>query len=44
MKNFWDIVVVDAGPVGSTAAKFLAEAGIDVLLIDKAIFPRDMRP
>lgn len=37
----FDCVVVGAGPSGSTAAKILAEQGINVLLIDKAIFPRD---
>jgi len=36
-----EVVVVGAGPAGSTAAKNLAENGIDVLLIDKATFPRD---
>jgi len=37
----YDVVVVGAGPAGSTAAKTLAEKGIKVLLIDKATFPRD---
>jgi geranylgeranyl reductase family protein len=37
----YDIVVVGAGPAGSTAAKFLAEKGVNVLLIDKSRFPRD---
>jgi geranylgeranyl reductase family protein len=36
-----DVVVVGAGPAGSTAAKFLAEAGIKVILVDKADFPRE---
>ncbi|MGF3555168.1 MAG: FAD-dependent monooxygenase [Thermoplasmatota archaeon] len=40
IQNF-DFAVVGAGPAGSTAAKFLAEKGIKVLLIDKKIFPRD---
>jgi len=35
-----DVVVVGAGPAGSTAAKFLSEKGIKVLLIDKSKFPR----
>jgi len=39
--KLWDAVVVGAGPAGSTAAKFLAEAGLDTLLIDKEKFPRD---
>ncbi len=36
-----DVIVVGAGPAGSTAAKKLAEEGIKVLLLDKATFPRD---
>ncbi|HWR63458.1 MAG TPA: geranylgeranyl reductase family protein [Candidatus Thermoplasmatota archaeon] len=37
----YDVIVVGAGPAGSTAAKNLAEKGIKVLLLDKAKFPRD---
>jgi geranylgeranyl reductase family protein len=33
--------VVGAGPSGSTAAYYLAQAGLDVLLIEKSRFPRD---
>ncbi|HET7407991.1 MAG TPA: geranylgeranyl reductase family protein [Mycobacteriales bacterium] len=36
-----DVVVVGAGPAGSTAAYHLAQAGIDVLLLEKAEFPRE---
>lgn len=36
-----DVVVVGAGPAGSAAAYYLAAAGFDVLLLDKAEFPRD---
>ena len=36
-----DAVVVGAGPAGSAAAYFLAEAGHDVILVDKETFPRD---
>ena len=37
----YDVVIVGAGPAGSTAAKYLAEQGIPVVLIDKAEFPRE---
>lgn len=37
----YDVVIVGAGPAGSTAAKTLAENGIKVLIVDKATFPRD---
>ena len=37
----YDAVVVGAGPAGSTAAKFLSEKGVKVLLLDKSKFPRD---
>ena len=36
-----DVIVVGAGPAGSTAASLLAKAGRSVVLIDKATFPRD---
>jgi menaquinone-9 beta-reductase len=36
-----DVIVVGAGPSGSTAAYYLAQAGLNVLLIEKARFPRD---
>ena len=40
MKRY-DVVVVGAGPAGSTAAYRLASAGASVLLLDRARFPRD---
>ena len=36
-----DVVVVGAGPGGSAAAHFLSTRGLDVLLLDRAAFPRD---
>ena len=36
-----EVVVVGAGPAGSTAARELAARGRDVLLLDRARFPRD---
>lgn len=41
MNQNYDVVVVGAGPAGATAAKFLAEKGVRVLLVDKSTFPRD---
>lgn len=35
------IVVIGAGPAGAMAAYSLAQRGCDVLLVDKATFPRD---
>jgi len=40
MQSF-DVAVVGAGPAGSAAAYRLATAGVRVLLVDKATFPRD---
>ena len=36
-----DVIVVGAGPAGASAAFHLAQAGADVLLLEKAAFPRD---
>ena len=36
-----DVIVIGAGPAGSICAAYLAKAGVDVLLIDKEVFPRD---
>jgi geranylgeranyl reductase family protein len=37
----FDVAVIGAGPAGSTTAYRLATAGANVLLVDKAEFPRD---
>lgn len=37
----YDVIVVGAGPAGSTTARECAERGLSVLLLDKAEFPRD---
>ncbi|HEY0485792.1 MAG TPA: geranylgeranyl reductase family protein [Mycobacteriales bacterium] len=36
-----DVIVVGAGPAGSSAAYHLAQAGLDVLLLEKTEFPRE---
>ncbi len=36
-----DVVIIGAGPGGSATAHYLARRGLDVLLLDKADFPRD---
>lgn len=35
------VIVVGGGPAGTASAFFLANAGVDVLLVDRARFPRD---
>ncbi len=37
----YDVIVVGAGPAGCSTAIFLARRGYDVLLVDRAEFPRD---
>lgn len=39
-RRIWDAAVVGAGPAGTMAARELARLGRDVLLIDRASFPR----
>jgi choline dehydrogenase-like flavoprotein len=36
-----DVLVVGGGPAGSTCARQLRQAGLDVLVMDKQAFPRD---
>ena len=36
-----DVIIVGAGPGGSTTAAYLARAGLDVLVLEKAHFPRE---
>lgn len=36
-----DVIVVGAGPGGSATAAYLAMSGLDVILLEKARFPRD---
>lgn len=41
MSTLYDVIVVGAGPGGSSAATFLAREGAKVLVLDKSTFPRD---
>src|SRR5262245_14891203 len=36
-----DCLVVGGGPAGSSCARVLIQAGLDVVVLDKATFPRD---
>ena len=36
-----DVLIVGGGPAGSTCARALRQAGLDVVVMDKAVFPRD---
>lgn len=36
-----DVLIVGGGPAGSTCARTLTRAGLDVLIMDKSSFPRD---
>lgn len=38
--NVYDVIIVGAGPAGSTAAYYLGQQGYKVALIDKKSFPR----
>lgn len=40
-QNTFDVIIVGAGPSGSACAISLANAGLQVALVDKATFPRD---
>lgn len=37
----YDVIIVGAGPGGSTAATMMARTGLRVLMLDKETFPRD---
>ena len=37
----YDVIIVGAGPAGSTAALYAHKLGLNCILLDKAVFPRD---
>jgi geranylgeranyl reductase family protein len=39
--HVYDVVIVGAGPTGSSCAYWLAEAGWDVVVVEKKVFPRE---
>lgn len=39
--EYYDIAIIGAGPAGATCALALRESGLRVVMLDKAIFPRD---
>lgn len=41
MSKLYDVAIVGAGPAGCTVALALRDAGLEVLLLDRAEFPRD---
>lgn len=40
LQEQWEALVVGAGPAGSMTAYQLARAGVEVLLVERAVFPR----
>lgn len=40
-ETIYDAIIVGAGPSGCSTAIFLSRAGKNVLLVDRAVFPRD---
>lgn len=41
MSELWDVVVIGAGPAGTTAATWMARNGHKVILLDQKSFPRE---
>ena len=41
MSNHYDLIIVGAGPAGSSAALYAEQLGLKTILVDKSFFPRD---
>ncbi|MBK5928328.1 geranylgeranyl reductase family protein [Rhodobaculum claviforme] len=41
MRTHYDVAVIGAGPAGAAAARHAAGLGLQVALVDRAVFPRD---
>ena len=41
MSNHHDVLVIGAGPAGAAAGYWLAQEGLDVVMVDKKVFPRE---
>ena len=41
MSNHHDVLIVGAGPAGAAAGYWLAQEGLDVVMVDKKVFPRE---
>ncbi len=39
--NLWDVAIIGGGPVGATAATYLAKNGYQVIVLEKEKFPRE---
>lgn len=40
LRSEWDVIVIGAGPAGAFAAYLLSQHSPNILLVDKAVFPR----
>ena len=37
----YDVIIVGGGPAGATAALYADRQGLNAVVVDKAVFPRD---
>ena len=40
-QQVYDVVIVGGGPAGSTAALYANRLGLNTIIVDKSIWPRD---